>query len=61
MAALGWLLNLGFAGGDGGPTIQPPGVEFTLRENRCHCVLEENRAQYELRENRCHFVLEDED
>lgn len=37
MAALGWLLNLGFAGSDpavGAPTI--PGPEYTVPPGRMH-------------------------
>lgn len=57
MPALGWLLNLDFAGGVGieAPTV--PGLEFTLPTNRLHYEIPENRLHYTLPINRMHFTI----
>lgn len=59
MAALGWLMNLGFAGGEPAaiaPTV--PGLGWTLDETRPHWTLDETRAHWTLEENRAHWTLD---
>ena len=53
MAALGWLLNLDFAGGEAvAPVVITTGLEFTTPENLAHFTQPDNRA---------HFTIPDED
>ena len=62
MACLGWLLNLGFAGG-AAPAEPPtvPGAEFTVPENRAHFIIPENRPEFTLPTNRAHFIVPEQD
>ncbi|KKN49384.1 hypothetical protein LCGC14_0643600 [marine sediment metagenome] len=63
MAALGWLLNLGFAGGTAVAITVPdaPGFEWTMPENRMHYEPPINRMHYAMPENRIHFTMPEED
>lgn len=63
MSALGWLLNLGFAGGTAGGVTVPdaPGLEWTMLVNRMHHELPPNRMHHELPVNRMHFTIPEED
>ncbi len=47
MAALGWLLNLGFAAGTAAVVVVPdqPGIEYTLGENRLHHTIPQEGNQ----------------
>jgi len=57
--ALGWLLNLGFAGAPFAPG--KPGIEWTNDENTMHYTLQKSRAHFTLIESRQHTTLIDED
>ena len=57
MAALGFLLNLGFAGGTGDPTTtvpDVPGIERTAPDNRLHSRALDNRLHATADDNRLH-------
>jgi len=41
------------------PTI--PGLEYTLRTNRCHFTMPDNKVHYTLDVNKLHFTLPDDD
>ena len=62
MAALGWLLNLGFAG-SGSTIVAPtqPGLEYTLPDSRVHYGLPTDRLHYTMPEDRIHYTLDKED
>lgn len=62
MAALGWLLNLGFAGSEAG--VQPPtiaGPEFTVPLSRMHFTMPDSRMHHEVPLSRVHFTLPTEE
>lgn len=64
MACASWLMNLGFAGGDGATDAtvpDRPGLEYTLPTNRLHATLAENVLHATLRKNRLHYTLDEED
>ncbi len=60
--ALGWLLNLDFAGGAAVVVVVPdqPGIEHTLPTNRPHHTLPGNLTQHTLKENRGHHAVPQE-
>lgn len=62
MAALGWLLNLGFAGseaGEGVPTI--PGPEYTIPPGRMHYTVPEGKLHATVPKSRLHYTAPIED
>lgn len=60
--ALGWLLNLDFAGGAAVVVTVPdqPGIEHTLPTNRMHHAAPANLTHHTLRENRPHYAVPEE-
>jgi len=56
MACLGWLLNLGFAGGTSEAVEVPdaPGIERTASDNRLHARAADNRLDAISDDNRLH-------
>lgn len=62
MGALGWLLNLDFAGGGEEAVVVPDseGLQYTAAKNRMHYVADENRTHYTADVDRMHYTVRDE-
>jgi hypothetical protein len=58
MAALGWLLNLGFAGG--GAAVIVPGAEYVVGRERSHYDRGANRTHYARGHGRAHLIATDD-
>jgi hypothetical protein len=58
MAALGWLLNLGFAGG--GAAVIVPGAEFAVGRERSRYDRGANRSHYARGQDRSQFAMPDD-
>ena len=61
MAALGWLLNLDFAG-SGAVVTAPdvPGAGYTLKMNQVHYLLPSDQIHYTLEPSEMGSVLDDD-
>jgi len=46
MAALGWLLNLGFAGGEEESVTTVAGPEYTVPEGKLHATAPDAKLHY---------------
>ena len=52
MPALGWLLNLDFAGGTAvEPVVITEGLEFTIPDNQTHFTIPDNQTHFTVPED----------